>query len=462
MRKVILRMNEQEKYDVIKELVDHGGNKKRAAIKLDITVKQVNRLIKVYKEKGKVGFIHGNRSKKPKNTLEPNISNDIVLLYESKYQGFNFNHFKDMLEEKENIKLSYAPLYNLLMKNGFVSPKVQKATKRRIAKEKLKKESPNKADEEIEMLIDHQIDLEDAHPRQERCKYFGEQQQLDASQHLWFGDKKSQLHMAIDNASGTITGGYFDWHETLWGYQNVYKQILIKYGIPLGFLTDNRTVFIYLSAKMKTPEKDVLTQFGYACKILGTDLETTSVSQAKGRIERVFGTLQSRLIQELHLAGITTIEEANIYLTETFIPNFNKKFALPIKNFVSVFETSPSKDKINYTLAVLSPRKFDNGNAIKYLGNYYQPYKNDKLVCFKPKTEVLVIKAFNGDLLVTIDEKVYELRKLKKNASISDKLNETIKPIKERKTHIPPMSHPWKAESFKKQLANAHKKHVYA
>jgi hypothetical protein len=463
MRKVILRMNEQEKYEKIKYLVDHHGNKQRVAIELSLTLRQVNRLINLYNKNGKAGFVHGNRLKKPVNTLDQTLSKDIILLYDTKYQECNFNHFKDLLKERENINVSYSLLYNLLMKNGFVSPKIQKATKRRLAKEKLKKDLPYKTEEEIEIIVNHQVSLEDAHPRKERCKYFGEQQQMDASQHLWFGDKKSQLHMAIDDASGLITGGYFEWQETLFGYYNVYKQILINYGIPLGFLTDNRTVFYYDSIKRKTPEKDVLTQFGYACKIFGTDLKTTSVSQSKGRIERVFGTLQSRLIQELRLEGITTIDAANKYLIDIFIPKFNNQFALPIKNFESVFETSPSEEKINYTLAVLAPRKLDNGNAIKYKNVYYQPFNDDMLVCFKPKTECLVIKALNGDLLVTIDDQVYELRELNSNASVSEALNERKETIpKHKHIYIPPMSHPWKSSSFKKQMQKAHTKHVYA
>ena len=101
MRKVELRMNEQEKYEVIKELVDHNGNKNRASKKLGISKRQVNRLIIKYKEKGKSGFVHGNRSKQPANTLDKSISEDIILLYQTKYYDFNFNHFKKFL--KKNI-----------------------------------------------------------------------------------------------------------------------------------------------------------------------------------------------------------------------------------------------------------------------------------------------------------------------------------------------------------------------
>ena len=94
MKEVKLKMNEKEKYDAIKELCDHKGNKKRVALKLDISVRQVNRLIIKYMEKGKSGFIHGNHSKKPVNTLNKSISEDIVLLYKNKYYDFNFNHYK--------------------------------------------------------------------------------------------------------------------------------------------------------------------------------------------------------------------------------------------------------------------------------------------------------------------------------------------------------------------------------
>ncbi len=116
---------------------------------------------------------------------------------------------------------------------------------------------------------------------------------------------------------------------------------------------------------------------------------------------------------------------------------------------------------LNYTLAVLSPRKIDNGNAIKFNKEYYQPFLNNELKCFLPKTECLVIKAFNGDLLVAIDEKVYELRKLHRNTSTSKEFDEIIQG-KEKKKYIPPMTHPWKIESFKKQVKKAHTSHVYA
>jgi transposase len=466
MKEVKLRMKEYEKYKVIKEVVDHGLSKERASIKLNLSIRQINRLIKIYKEKGKSGFVHGNRSKKPAISIDKSISDDIILLYRNKYQGFNFKHFQEYLESDENISVSYTCVYQTLMRNGITSPRIRKNTRKRLAKEKLEAEKKleNKTDEEIEVIVNHEVALEDSHPRGEKPKYFGELTEMDGSIHLWFGDKKACLHLAADKATNTIVGAYFDWQETLKGYYTIFKQILENYGIPAKFKTDNRTVFYYhmLNDDKRTSDKDVLTQFGYACKQLGVDLETTSVSQAKGLIERDNGTFQDRLVSELRLNNITTIEEANKYLIEVFVPKFNSKFALDRKKFKSVYVTAPSSEEINYTLAILTPRKIDNGNSIKYYNSYYQPFENGKLKCFRPRTECLVIKAFDGELFVTIDEKIYELRKLESHEKFSKEFDTEEPEKKEKAKYIPPMTHPWKLASFLLQVEKAHTKKIYA
>lgn len=457
-------MNELEKYIVIKELVDHGGNKKRAAIKLQLSIRQVNRLILVYKSKGKLGFIHGNRNRQPANTLSPLLANQIVTLYRDKYQGFNFSHFTEHLNEHENISVSYSAVYSLLTKNGIFPPKEHKATKRERAKRIARENKTATTEQEIEITADHIVSIENAHPRKSRAKYFGEEVQMDASIHLWFGSKKTALHLAIDNATGTILGAWFAPQETLNGYYHVLQQILTNHGIPNRFLTDNRTVFEYNSHKNKSDENDVLTQFGYACKQLGIGIETSSVSQYKGQIERANGTFQDRLVSELRLHQISTIEDANQYLLETFVPDFNKRFSLDISKFESVMEECPSAEKINLTLATLSTRKFDNGSSIKYYNEYYQAHDEfDMLVCFKPKTGCLVIKAFDGQLFVTVDDHIYSLKKLVSHRSVSEDFDsvQESKPAT-KKIYIPPMSHPWKASSFIAQQNRAHQYGIYA
>ena len=329
-----------------------------------------------------LGFVHGNRSKKPAKTLDKSISENIILLYRNKYQDFNFTHFHEYLIEEENIQVSYNFVYTTLMAAGIRSPRVRKSTKRRLAKEKLENEKKleNKTEEEIEVIVNHEIALEDSHPRGERPKYFGEITEMDGSSHLWFG----------------------------------------------------------------------------------TNLDTTSVSQAKGLIERDNGTFQDRLISELRLNNITTIDKANEYLINIFVPKFNTKFALDYKKFDTVYEISPTAEKINYTLAVLSPRKIDNGNSLKFKNQYYQPYENNQLKCFKPKTKCLVIKAFDGQLFVTIDEKIYELRKLESHKKYSEEFDIVPEQAKEKKKYIPPMSHPWKLASFLEQMRKAHTQRIYA
>lgn len=464
MRKVELRMNEQQKYEIIKELVEHKGNKNRAAKKLGISRRQIDRLIIKYNEKGKSAFVHGNRDRKPVSTLDMSISEDIILLYRNKYQDWSFQHFKEFLEKDENINVSYNFIYRVLTKEGILSPKARRKTKREYTKQKLLKEKKINlamSDVQIENIVNHEVALQSSHPRGEKPKYFGEIIEQDGSIHMWFGGIKTCLHLAIDKATSTVVGAYFDKQETLNGYYHVFYQILTNYGIPYKFFTDNRTVFNYMSLNpdKRTSEKDVLTQYAYACKQLGVELETSSVSQAKGLIERANETFQGRLVNELKLNGITTIEEANKYLLEVFVPNFNSRFAMDYNKFKSVFEKSPSIEKINYTLAVLTPRKIDNGNSIKFQTKYYQPYLNGKLKCFSPKTECLVIKAYDGSLVVSIDEQILQLKELSRNERFSKNFEEVPK-VKENKKYIPPMSHPFKAASFKKyqekQAARTH------
>lgn len=216
MRKVELRMNEILKYETIKELVDHKGNKNRAAKKLGISRRQVDRLIIKYKEKGKAGFVHGNRTHKPYNAFDNSISENIILHYKNKYYDFNFNHFKKFLEEKENIKVSYNFIYKTLTKEGILSPKARRKTKRKFAKQRLLKEKKiNLAmtDEQINTIINHEVALEDAHPRGEKPKYFGEIIEQDGSIHLWFSETKTCLHLAIDKATSTVVGPWFDYQE---------------------------------------------------------------------------------------------------------------------------------------------------------------------------------------------------------------------------------------------------------
>ena len=199
---------------------------------------------------------------------------------------------------------------------------------------------------EKEAIQSNLVAVEDAHSRRPRCAYFGELLQMDASSHLWFGSKKTTLHIAVDDSTGTLVGAWFDKEETLNGYYHVFHQILSRYGIPYKLFTDRRTVFTDKKKNSPSLDEDTYTQFAYACKQLGVLLESSSVPQAKGRVERLNQTLQSRLPVELSLAGITPIEAANEFL-DSYIQKFNAKFSIPTHHIKSVFDKQPSDEHMN-------------------------------------------------------------------------------------------------------------------
>lgn len=452
MRKVNLTMEEMDKYSTIKKLIETDGNKKRAAIALNCSVRHINRMIKGYKESGKEFFIHGNRGKKPVHTLNDNTKQLIVDLYRTKYSDANITHYSELLEKHESIKVSPSTIRATLLDEFILSPKAKRATKKNLDKylKSLKKDANSKKD--TALIQSAILAIEDAHPRRPRCAYAGEMLQMDASVHLWFGNIKTQLHIAVDDATGAIMGAYFDAQETLNGYYNVLHQVITTYGIPYMFLTDRRTVFEYKQKKSPSIEEDTFTQFGYACKQLGIEIQTSSVAQAKGRVERMFQTLQSRLTVEMRLARVTTLEQANEFLN-SYIKEFNAQFALPIDSIKSVFEKQPTAEKINLTLAVLDKRKIDNGSCIKFKKQYYIPTNKDGIAFHYHKgTCGMVIQAFDKQLFFCVKDQVYALELIPDHAPSSKNFDFVATPKNPRKKYIPPMSHPWKQDSFESYL----------
>ena len=317
-------LNDAYVESVIKKAISGKLKTGQAAAKLGISKQYVNRLKKAYSEKGPSCFAHGNKGKTKPWRTDPETESAVIGLYEGKYAGFNFRHFVEKLNEDERMRATYRNVHRILTSAGFRSPKRHKARK-----EKAK------------------------HPSRPRRQCFGELLQIDASIHNWFGEAlpKATLHGAIDDATGTVMGLWFEKEETLKGYYEMMWQILNKYGIPEAFYGDNRTIFEFrkLSEKSQTVDRDVHVNFRRMCRQLGIELITTSVSQAKGRIERLWGTLQSRLISELRLRGITAIEAANSYLPE-FMADYNRRFAVKPDMESSLFAPAPSPKEIDFYL----------------------------------------------------------------------------------------------------------------
>ena len=449
-------MDEQKKYEVIKALADHpNGNKDRAALTLGCTKRHINRMLAGYRREGKAFFVHGNRGRKPATTIPEETRNTVVDLYRNKYYQANFRHYTELLEERENIRISPSSVAKILEAESILSPRVTKARKKRIKKELLIKKENASSKKEADAIQANLVAVEDAHSRRPRCAYFGEMQQMDASPYEWVPGQTRHLHLAIDDATGTVTGAWFDTQETLRGYYHVFHQILTNYGIPYQFFTDRRTIFTYKQKNSPSLDEDTYTQFAYACKQLGVLLESSSVPQAKGRVERLNQTLQSRLPVELRLAGITTIEGANEFL-HSYIKKFNAKFSLPIHHTKSVFVEQPSDETINLILAVLNERTVDCGHCIRFQNQHYRMLDNRGLqVHYRNGTKTMVIQAFDGSLYCCVNDKeIYALEKVPERYPSSKNLDAEQPAQKPKKKYIPPMNHPWRRSAFRKFVQN--------
>ena len=446
-------MNEQKKYEVIKSLADHPdtANKDRAALILGCTKRHINRMLQGYIRNGKDFFIHGNRGKKPATAISIEIRQKVIDLYRNKYFEANFEHYTELLKKNEGISISASSVMSILESEYILSPKATKAKRRRI-KQKLKdQKKAAKTKKELSSIQSNLVSVENAHSRRPRCAYFGELQQMDATPYEWVHGQVWHLHLAIDDASGIVTGAWFDTQETLNGYYHVFKQILTDYGIPYKFLTDKRSVFTYKKKDVLSDDKDTYTQFAYACKQLGIELESSSIPQAKGRIERLNQTLQSRLPIELRLAGVTDINKANEFL-HSYIKEFNEKFALPLYGIKSVFEMQPSKEKINLTLAVLTGRSVDSGHAIQFEKKFYKMIDHKGVqIHYRKGTKVMLIKALDRSMFACVNDKdIYALEEIPTHEHKSKDLDADYKPPKPKKTYIPAMNHPWRRSAFNK------------
>lgn len=457
MSETELTDDERHKYKVIRNVADNGGNKNRAAIDLGITKRQVNRLVAAYREHGIDAFSHGNKGRKPATTVENGLRDKIVSLYRDKYDGANFVHFTELLSRNEGIiNISDRTVAAILEDAGILSPKVTRAKKKRV-----QKALRAKADEACGKRTQSEtranlVAVEDAHPSRPRCAYAGEMEQMDASPFRWFGDdNKTTLHIAIDDATGAITGAWFDREETLNGYYHVLAQIITNYGIPYKFRTDRRTVFTYKQLSTNggagQDENDTATQFAYACKQLGIAIETTSIPQAKGRVERAFETLQSRLPVEMRIAGVDSIDEANKFI-ESYLPEYNKEFALEADLTKSAYDDPPDAERINLTLAVLTERTIDSGHCLHFKNVRYRLLDGrGEPVYYRKGTKVMCVEAFDGGLYCCVnDADVYALDEVPESYGKSEELDPNYEKPTPRPKYIPPMNHPWRKSDFTK------------
>ena len=347
---------------VLREYNEGLLSREATATALQLSERQVTRLAKGVREEGEKALIHKNTGCKPRHALSDEEKRRIAAIRgQEEYTGCNHRHFQELLQRVHGITISYSALYGLLKNVGVASPK----KKRGVVK----------------------------HRRRKRKERAGELLQLDASPYDWFGSGNRQaLHASIDDATGVVTGLYMTENECLHGYFTVMRQTIMGFGVPLSAYSDKHTIFRSPSAgkKAELGEPASLTQFGRALDDLGVDLIHAHSPQAKGRVERLWGTLQSRLPVEFKQRGITGIHEANSFLATDYIRMFNQQFSVEAEGG-SIFIPYNHHDSIDDILCVKASRKTDNAGSFSFNGNRFRILDEGyPLVPGKAAIEVLV------------------------------------------------------------------------
>lgn len=376
----MFNMNELKRITIIQSVIDKKRTQKEASIALNVSERQIRNLVKHYREEGALGLKHKNKFNKPSHAFSDNFINKIVeLKLSDDYIDTNFSHFKDLLKERENISISYSALYSILKSHNINSKKSHKDKK--------------------------------IHRRRKRKECEGMLVQTDGTPFDWFNiGKKYSLHGYIDDASGKILGLYMCENECLMGYLEITRQMLKNYGSPVAIYSDKYSVFFPTSSQKLTVEEQLdgkekpTTQFKRIMDSLGVELIAASTSQAKGRVERLWQTLQDRLTIEFKLNNINTIEQANNFLPK-YIKKYNKQFSVKPLSNESKFIPLPSYIDLDLLLTSKLTRVIDNAGTFSIKNKKFQILENDIL----PGAKVDIYISHKIGIIIEYKQKRYKV-----------------------------------------------------
>jgi transposase len=369
---------------MIRESCDGQFTVKQVAERLKLSEGRVKQLKAAYRERGNKAFVHGNTGRTPVNKIPDQIRQIIVgTKLTEPYLKANFRHFTEILTES-GITYSYTTIRNILTAAGHKSPKCRRPRK----------------------------DIK-AHPPRLRRESFGELLQADASPFDWLGTGELSLHGYVDDATGTVTGLYLCKNECLLGYLEVTRQTIEHFGIPSELYPDKAGVFFVHNKHENFTLEEQLeglaehkTQLGKIMEDLGVNMHPALSPQAKGRIERLWETLQSRLPVEFQRQGITSIEAANAYLP-SYIQKFNAQFTVkPVRNeslFVRLYDTSV----LDVLLAATIERKTDHSGVFSF--HNYQFLVPDP-ACRGKKISIIMSEKIGFKAMVGESSKLYEIQ----------------------------------------------------
>ena len=381
----MLKQNDLKRATLIEACIKGQCTIKQVATALGLSERRVKQIKKEVKENGVKSIQHGNRGRKPKNTIPNEIIKKIIELRSSyEYEISNFKHFQELLKERENIDISYSALYNILRNAGIKSPKKHRKSK--------------------------------LHHRRKRKECEGMMLQADGTPFDWFGDGQNySLHGFIDDATGKITGLYMCKNECLLGYLEVLRQTLENFGIPISLYPDKYSVFfppkkvddhITIEEQLNGREKGI-TQFGRIVEELGIEMFAASSPQAKGRIERLWETLQSRLVTEFRINNITNMDDANVFLVD-YISKYNSKFSVEPTSKKSVFLKLPKRYNLDELLCVRFERTIDNAGVFSISNSKFQILDKN----LPPKTKVQIYLSQKIGMRVKVHNKIYDVQPL--------------------------------------------------
>ena len=332
---------------------------KAASLELGISYIQAKRIYKRYQEGGDEALVHGSKGKVSNNKTEEGIVKKALDLYKEKYYDFGPTLAQETLLEKDNLKISLSVLRRALIDEGLWR-------KRKKTSEYRSRRTPRAG--------------------------FGELIQFDGSHHDWFEDRGPSccLITMIDDATKRRLSQFFD-EETMFGAMIVLKLWIMRYGIPESLYCDKKNAFV-LTREPTDAEllKGILnpkSHFGRACEKLGIEVIAANSTQAKGRVERNHGVDQDRLIKALRLENINTVDEANKYLLEIYLPKMNEKFSRPARNSDDS-HANLGKLKLDDILSMEFERRISRDFIVRFQSRLFQILETNKP---RPRTEAKVI-----------------------------------------------------------------------
>ncbi len=401
----ILTMSQKElkRLYIIRKAIDKRIKQREAAELLELSQRQVRRLVKRVREESDKGIIHRLRGSKSHRAIVEAIKEKVLALCRGRYAGFNPTFASEKLFERNKIKISRETL-----RQWFISEA--------IAYDKRKVRPHRKW--------------------RERKAHCGEMLQMDGSHHDWFEGRRAPCVMIgyIDDATSRAYARFYEYEGTMPAMDS-FKRYILKYGLPVSVYLDCHSTY---KGRGKTTIEDELanrpslSQFGRALEELGVHLIHAQSAPAKGRIERLFKTLQDRLIKEMRLRKISSIVQANKFL-QGYLPVFNKRFNVEPLNAADLHRPLPAGTELDKILSVKTVRALRNDSTVAHEGKLYQVEDTVRA------KEVIVEERINGSLLIT-----YKGRALRYQ-EITQRPEKIKHPPKVRQVYIPPKDHPWRS-----------------